>query len=179
VGIIGLGAGALAVYGREGDVFRFYEINPMVIEFSGRHFTYLRRSAARIEVAEGDARLTLAQEAPQGLDVLVIDAFSGDSIPSHLLTREAFALYRKHVKPGGVMAFHISNQYADLAPVVRALAADAGLSCTRMSSAADPAVAALASTWMLVDTGRAWAGSRPQRRFLWTDDANSILPVLK
>lgn len=179
VGIIGLGAGALAVYGREGDVFRFYEINPMVIEFSRRHFTYLRRSAARIEVAEGDARLTLAQEAPQGFDVLVIDAFSGDSIPAHLLTREAFAVYRRHVRPGGVMAFHISNQYADLAPVVRALAADAGASCTRMNSAADPAVAALASIWMLVDTGRAWAGGRPERRFLWTDEANSILPVLK
>lgn len=178
-GIIGLGAGAVAVYGRPGDVFRFYEINPMVIEFSRRHFTYLQRSAARIEVAEGDARLTLAREAPQEFDVLVIDAFSGDSIPAHLLTREAFALYRKHVRPGGVMAFHISNQYADLTPVVRALAAADGVSCTRMQGPADPAVAALASTWMLVDTGRAWAGPRPERRFLWTDDASSILPVLK
>lgn len=179
VGIIGLGAGALAAYGRPGDVFRFYEINPMVIEFSRRHFTYLKRSAARIEVAEGDARLTLAREAPQEFDVLVIDAFSGDSIPAHLLTREAFALYRKHMRPGGVMAFHISNQYADLAPVVRALAAGAGAACTRMQGPADPAVAALASTWMLVDTGRAWAGPLPGRRLLWTDDASSILPVLK
>lgn len=179
IGVIGLGAGALAVYGRPGDSFRFYEINPMVVEFGRRHFSYLSQSAARVEIAEGDARLTLAREGPQDFDVLVIDAFSGDSIPAHLLTREAFALYRKHLAPGGVMAFHISNQYADLAPVVRALAADAGLACTRMSSGADPAVAALASTWMLVDTGRAWAGGAVERRHLWTDDANSILPVLK
>jgi spermidine synthase len=179
VGVIGLGAGALAVYGRGGDVFRFYEINPMVAEFSRRWFSYLRQSEARIEIAEGDARLTLAREAPQSFDFLVIDAFSGDSIPAHLLTREAFALYRKHLAPGGVMAFHISNQYADLAPVVRALAADAGVACTRMSSGADPGLAALASTWMIVDTGRPWGGSAPERRFLWTDDANSILPVLK
>ena len=179
VGIVGLGAGALAVYGRPGDVFRFYEINPMVIEFSGRHFTYRKRSAARIEVAEGDARLTLEREAPQRFDVLVIDAFSGDSIPAHLLTREAFALYRRHMAEGGVMAFHISNQYANLEPVVRALAADAGLGAAKMASGADPTVAALASTWMVVDTARAAAGPRPKRRYLWTDDANSILAVLR
>lgn len=179
VGIIGLGAGALAAYGRPGDVFRFYEINPMVVEFSRRHFTYLKRSAARIEVVEGDARLTLAHEAPQGFGLLVIDAFSGDSIPAHLLTREAFTLYRKHLAPGGVMAFHISNQYADLAPVVRALAADARVACTRMRSGADPAAAVLESVWMVVDTGRAWTGGEADRRYLWTDDANSILPVLK
>lgn len=178
VGIVGLGAGALASYGRPGDVFRFYEINPMVIDFSRRHFTYLKRSAARIEVAEGDARLTLAAEPPQRFDVLVIDAFSGDSIPAHLLTREAFVLYLRHSAPGAVMAFHISNQYADLAPVVRTLAADAGVSCTKMSSGADPAAAALASAWMIVDTARP-ARRHPDRRYLWTDDASSILPVLK
>jgi len=179
VGIIGLGAGALAAYGRQGDVFRFYEINPMVAEFSRRHFRYLKNSAARIEIVEGDARLTLGREAPQGFDVLVIDAFSGDSIPAHLLTREAFALYRKHLAPGGVMAFHISNQYADLSRVVRALAADGGVACTLLSSPPDPAVAALASTWMLADTRRPWSGAAPSRRYLWTDDANSILPVLR
>lgn len=179
IGVVGLGAGALAVYGRPGDVFRFYEINPMVVEFSRRWFSYLRQAEARIEIAEGDARLTLAREGPQNFDVLVIDAFSGDSIPAHLLTREALALYRKHVAPGGVMAFHISNQYADLAPVVLALAADAGFACTRMTSGPSPALAALASTWMIVDTGRRWQGAPPERGHLWTDDAYSILPVLK
>lgn len=178
VGVIGLGAGALAAYGRPGDVFRFYEINPEVVDFSRRHFTYLRRSAARIEIAEGDARLILAGEPPQRFDVLVVDAFSGDSIPAHLLTREAFALYRRHLSPQGVIAFHISNQYADLAPVVRALAAGSGISCTRMSSAADPAAAALASTWMIADPARP-ATAGPERRYLWTDDSSSILPVLK
>lgn len=178
VGIVGLGAGALAAYGRPGDVFRFYEINPDVINFSRRYFTYLERSAARIEIAEGDARLTLAREPPQRFDVLLIDAFSGDSIPAHLLTREAFALYRRHMAPGGVIAIHISNQYADLAPVVRAVAADAGAASARISSPADEAVAALASTWMVIDTTRPPSGP-PDRRHLWTDDWNSILPVLK
>lgn len=178
VGLIGLGAGALAAYGRPGDVFRFYEINPMVIDFSRRHFTYLARSAARIEIAEGDARLTLAHEPPQGFDVLVVDAFSGDSIPAHLLTREAFRLYLRHLGPGGVIAFHISNQYADLAPVVRALAADAGVSCIRISSSADPRLGALASVWMVADTSRR-AAERPERRHLWTDEESSILRVLR
>lgn len=178
VGIIGLGAGALAAYGREGDLFRFYELNPMVIDFSRRYFTYLARSAARIEIAEGDARLTLAAERPQAFDILVVDAFSGDSIPAHLLTREAFALYLRHTAPGGVLAFHISNQYADLAPVVRALAADAGILCTRMSSPPDPALGALASVWMVVDTSRQ-AAVPPDPRYLWTDDENSILRVLR
>ncbi len=178
VGVIGLGAGALAAYGRPGDLIRFYEINPQVIDFCRRHFTYLRRSAARIEIAEGDARLTLAAEPPQRFDVLVIDAFSGDSIPAHLLTREAFAIYRRHLAPQGVIAFHISNQYADLAPIVRALAADSGVSCARMASAAEPAAAALASTWMIVDTARPSA-ARPEQRYLWTDDSSSILPVLR
>ncbi|GIU74842.1 MAG: hypothetical protein KatS3mg004_1929 [Bryobacteraceae bacterium] len=178
VGVVGLGAGALAAYGRPGDVFRFYEINPMVIDFSRRYFTYLARSGARIEIAEGDARLTLAAEPPQRYDVLVIDAFSGDSIPAHLLTREAFALYLRHTAPGGVLAFHISNQYADLAPVIRALASAAGVACTRLASPADSRLAALASVWMVADTSRP-ATAPPDRRFLWTDDENSILRVLR
>lgn len=178
VGIVGLGAGALAAWGRPGDVFRFYEINPIVIDFSRRHFTYLARSSARIEIAEGDARLMLAKEPPQDFDVLVVDAFSGDSIPAHLLTREAFRLYLRHLAPGGVIAFHISNQFADLAPVVRALAADAGISCTRLSSPAEPALGALASVWMVADTARPVSG-RPDKRYLWTDERNSILQVLR
>lgn len=178
VGIIGLGAGALAAWGRPGDVFRFYEINPIVIDFSRRYFTYLARSPARIEIAEGDARLTLAHEPPQDFDVLVVDAFSGDSIPAHLLTREAFRLYLRHLAPGGVIAFHISNQFADLAPVVRALAADAGISCTRLSSPPDPALGALASVWMVAETARPASG-RPDERYLWTDEKNSILQVLR
>jgi hypothetical protein len=178
VGVIGLGAGALAAYGRPGDVFRFYEINPMVVDFSRRYFTYLSRSGARIEIAEGDARLMLAAEPPQGFHIVVVDAFSGDSIPAHLLTREAFALYLRHTAPGGVLAFHISNQYADLAPVVRAVAADAGVVCTRMASAADPERGALASVWMVADTSRRVAAS-PDRRYLWTDEENSILRVLR
>lgn len=178
VGIIGLGAGALAAYGRPGDLFRFYEINPIVIDFSRRYFTYLSRSAARIEVVGGDARLTLAAEPPQQFEMIVVDAFSGDSIPAHLLTREAFALYLRHAAPAAVLAFHISNQYADLAPVIRALAADAGIPCTRMASPPDPDLGALASVWMVADASRRTVSS-PDPRYLWTDDENSILRVLR
>ena len=92
VGVIGLGTGTLAAYGREGDVFRFYEINPEVVRFAREQFTYLADSGAKIEIVPGDARLALEREAPQGYDVLAVDAFSSDAIPVHLITREALAL---------------------------------------------------------------------------------------
>ncbi|HET7872688.1 MAG TPA: fused MFS/spermidine synthase, partial [Terriglobales bacterium] len=101
VGVIGLGTGTLAAYGRPGDVFRFYDINPLVPTLAKNLFTYLRESAAKTEIVMGDARLSLAAEPPQNYDVLVIDAFSGDAIPVHLITAEAVALYRRHLKPNG------------------------------------------------------------------------------
>lgn len=178
VGVVGLGAGTLAAYGRPGDLFRFYEINPMVTAMARGHFRFLAQSAATVEVVEGDARLSLAAASPSEYDVLVIDAFSGDSIPAHLLTREAFAIYLRHLKAGGTLALHISNQYLDLGPAVRALAADAGLNCTRMASAGAPAEGALAATWMLIENRRVEGPLRP--RFpVWTDDWNSLLPALK
>ncbi len=178
VGVIGLGAGTLAAYGRSGDRFRFYEINPMVIEMARRDFRYLSRSLADIDIVEGDARLSLAAAGAQHFDILVVDAFSGDSIPAHLLTREAFALYLQHLVPGGTLALHISNQYLDLAAPVNALAADAGLGCTRLSSAADPSQGALSATWMLVENT---PGRQPRKPAfpVWTDDWNSLLPVLR
>ncbi len=178
VGIIGLGTGTLAAYGREGDVFEFYELNPMVIEMAQRDFTFLKSSKAKIRIVEGDARLSLAAMAPANYDALVVDAFSGDSIPAHLLTREAFAIYLRHVRPGGTLALHISNQYLELAPAIRALAADAGRPCVQIGSNGDAARGVLAATWMLVDQrvaeGRAKAGFP-----VWTDDWNSLLPALK
>jgi SAM-dependent methyltransferase len=178
VGVIGLGAGTLALYGRPGDRFVFYEINPMVIAMARRDFGYLSASRAQIEVIEGDARLSLAAAAPSAFDVLVVDAFSGDSIPAHLLTREAFALYLRHLKPGGTLALHVSNQYLDLTPAVRALAADAHRPCTRLSSAAAPAEGVLAATWMLVENREARAPAAIPYP-VWTDDWNSLLPALK
>lgn len=118
VGVVGLGAGTLASYGRGGDKLHFYEINPLMESIAKLQFTYLSDSPAHVDIALGDARITMSQEAPQNFDILVIDAFSGDAIPVHLLTREAFALYWRHLKPNGVLAVHVSNRYMNLPPVV-------------------------------------------------------------
>lgn len=121
VGVIGLGAGTLAAYGRPGDVYRFYEINPQVLDVALNHFGFLRQSRARVEVVLGDARLSLDREPSQHYDVLILDAFSSDSIPMHLLTQEAAAIYLRHLKPGGLLCFHISNRYLDLIPVINSI----------------------------------------------------------
>ena len=121
VGIIGLGVGTLAAYAQPGDSFRFYEINPMVEQMARQYFHYLGDCAGRVNVVLGDARLNLDREKPQNFDVLVLDAFSGDAIPMHLLTVEAFAIYLRHLAPEGVIAVHISNQHFSLGPVVDAV----------------------------------------------------------
>jgi len=122
VGIIGLGAGVLASYGREGDEFTFYEISPRVVDLANDEFTFLRHSAAKIHVVLGDGRLSLERSAPRAYDILGIDAFAGDSIPMHLVTREAMAVYVRHLAPGGVIVFQATNRYIDLMPVVKRLA---------------------------------------------------------
>lgn len=123
IGVVGLGTGTISAYGRAGDEVRFYEIDETVKELSEANFTYRQDSLAKTsDVVLGDARVQMEQEEPQGYDVLAIDAFSGDAIPVHLLTRECLAVYQKHLKPDGILAVHISNRYLDLAPVVRALA---------------------------------------------------------
>jgi tetratricopeptide (TPR) repeat protein len=118
IGLVGLGAGTLATYLKKGDSMRIYEINPEVERLARSYFTYLPNCAGDVELALGDARLSLERDLPQNFDVLVLDAFSGDAVPMHLLTREAFALYQQHLKPNGVIAVHISNRYLDLEPVV-------------------------------------------------------------
>ena len=133
VGIIGLGAGVLASYGRAGDEFTFYEISPRVVEIANDEFTFLRDSAARIQVVLGDGRLSLERLAPQGYDVLGIDAFAGDSIPMHLITREAMALYVRHLAPDGVIVFQATNRYIDLMPVVKRLASEVGMHAVLVS----------------------------------------------
>ena len=125
IGVIGLGTGALAAWGQQGDYIRFYEINPEVLQLSDKYFTYRKDSPARIEVVLGDARISMEREQqhsePQQFDVLAVDAFSGDAIPVHLLTRECFQTYRYHLKEDGILAIHITNRYFDLSPVVRNL----------------------------------------------------------
>ena len=153
VGAIGLGAGTIATYARQGDYFRFYEINPLVIELTDRHFTFLQAARARgaqIDIVQGDARLSLELEEPQDFDVLVLDAFSGDSIPVHLLTREAFAVYLRHLKPDGVIAVHTSNRYLNLVPVVLRVAQHYNLKNVVVHSARTNELAVAPSDWIVL-----------------------------
>jgi spermidine synthase len=137
IGIVGLGAGVVAAYGRAGDAMTFYEISAEVIEIERREFTFLRDSPATDEIVVGDGRLSLEKElkspGPRGYDVLGIDAFAGDSIPMHLITREAMALYVRHLAPDGVIVFQATNRYVDLAPVIKRLAAEQGMEAVLIS----------------------------------------------
>jgi SAM-dependent methyltransferase len=189
VGVIGLGAGTLAAYGAKGDVYRFYDINPDVITIAKRDFTYLGDSAATIETALGDARLNLEREPAQRFDVLAIDAFSSDAIPVHLITSEAVAVYKRHLAPGGVIAFHVTNRYLNLIPVVEALAAANGLAVIHIADDG-PGSLASRSDWLLLSEDKALLERpeladfatpiAPRRDWrLWTDDFNNIVQVLK
>ena len=133
VGIIGLGAGVLASYGRSGDEFVFYEISPRVVDVATDEFTFLRDSAAKISVVLGDGRLSLERAPPERYDVLGVDAFAGDSIPMHLVTREAMALYVKHLAENGVIVFQATNRYIDIMPVVKRLASEFGMQAVLVS----------------------------------------------
>lgn len=190
VGVIGLGSGTIAAYGRAGDVFRFYDINPAVEPIARTYFTYLRDSPATIDVVTGDARVSLAAEAPQRYDVLVIDAFSGDAIPVHLITAQALDLYRRHLTPNGIVAFHVSNRFLELPPVVEQLARHAGLKTAFISSGSVSSQDVNTSDWVLVTADDAFLSlpevadvrediTVPRRLRLWTDDYNSLLPVLR
>jgi hypothetical protein len=190
VGVIGLGTGTVAAYGNRGDVIRFYEINPLVERLASHWFTFLHGSDAKTDVVLGDARLSLVSEGPQHFNVIVIDAFSGDAIPVHLLTREALALYRRHLEPDGVIAFHVSNQYINLEPVVAAIAADAGLHAVSVHSHGDDQNGLYYADWILVTANQVFLGQpevvnngfpTPVQAGvrLWTDNYSSVFPLLK
>lgn len=190
VGAIGLGAGTLAAYGKTSDYFRFYEINPQVIAIARNSFSYLRDSPARIDVALGDARVSLEAEAPQGFDVLAVDAFSGDAIPVHLLTREAFAVYVRHLTPGGILAVHTSNSYLNLSPVVQLLAADAGYQVRMISNDDNHRKLIDSSDWVLVTRNKQFLEyidtnilietiTVPSGLRIWTDDFNNLFQILR
>ena len=190
IGVIGLGAGTIAAYGRPGDRITFYEINPAVEPIARNVFTYIHDSGAQVAIVPGDARTSLASEAPQHFDVLIVDAFSGDAIPLHLLTTQALALYRQHLAPGGVIAFHISNRHVDLEPPIWAMASQAGLQSRIVTSYANDARGEFTATWMLVsDNGAFFANPEivahsspaPLNSWVrpWTDDFSSLVPVLR
>jgi spermidine synthase len=195
VAVIGLGTGSIAVHGRSGDTFRFYEINPIVERLSKTFFTYRMDSKAKVEIDMGDARVRLEDEAAHGelqnLDVLAVDAFSSDAIPSHLLTAECAELYKRHLKPDGILVIHISNRFLDLSPVVRALAQRLGWQAARVDSERDDSKGIYSATWILV-TGNQEFLRNPEvslsidsftkedkRPLLWTDDFVSLWRILK
>jgi hypothetical protein len=190
VAVIGLGTGTVAAYGNAGDLVRFYEINPLVERLARHWFTFLHDSPAQTEVVLGDARLSLAAEGAQRFNVIAVDAFSGDAIPVHLLTREALALYRRHLQPDGIIAFHVSNQYIDLEPEVAAIASDAGLEAVSVHSHGDQQNGLYYADWILVTANQGFLrqpeivnnGFPTALRTgvkLWTDNYSSVFPLLK
>ena len=190
IGVIGLGAGTVAVYAHASDEFTFYEINPLVVQIAQRDFTFLRDSKAHIFFELGDARLTLERLPPQHLDLLAVDAFSSDSIPIHLLTLEAFELYFRHLKPDGILAVHISNQHLYLEPVVAVAAEKLGKDAVLIESPPERANEIFLARWVLLANrgvfqqlpGVEEAG-KPAKRLarvkLWTDSYSSLFAVLK
>lgn len=190
VGVVGLGTGTLAVYSQPGHRYRFYEINPLVAKIAQTHFRYLARARGATEIVLGDARFTLEREPDQGYDVLAVDAFSSDAIPVHLLTREAVATYFRHLRPGGVLAVHISNRYLDLEPVMLELAAHFGRAAVKVDSEEDRERGVLASTWVLfAETPAALAAlglagaeeplTSETRVRLWTDDFSNLFELAR
>ena len=194
VGLIGLGVGTLAAYGKPGDTYRFFEIDPGVLSIAQRHFSYLKDSRATVQTVIGDGRLSLMREPDAAFDVLVVDAFSSDSIPMHLITREALALYLRKVSDDGVIALHISNRFLELLPIVLRLARELNLAVLYVDDAEPEgkAGANLKSTsdWVLLARNEGALDhealheaktevEEPQGTPLWTDDHNNILQALK
>jgi len=190
IGVVGLGAGTIAAYGVPGDTMRFYEINPAVPPIAHNLFTFLRDSGAQVSIVEGDARLSLAADPPQNFDVLAIDAFSGDAIPMHLLTTQAMQVYQRQLAPGGILAFHVSNQYLDLPPEIAELALATGMTARLFDSPPNETVGEYRATWVLVTNNETFfrqpaiaAFARIDRRRpglrAWTDDSSSLLPLVQ
>lgn len=185
-----MGVGTIAAYGKQGDLVKFYEINPKVIDIASNYFYYLNESPAQIQVALGDARLVLERERPQQFDVLAVDAFSGDAVPVHLVTREALGLYLKHIKPDGAVAFHVTSRYLSLAPVIKQLADEVGYEAVMIADRSDDNPYSSHSDWVIVTRNRDFlsdpevvkkrvaiepiAGMR-----IWTDDFSNLFQILK
>jgi hypothetical protein len=191
IGVVGLGTGTITVYGRVGDYFRIYEINPDVCRLATACFTYLTNCLGKVEVIRGDARLSMENEPPQNFDMIALDAFSSDSIPVHLLTREAFLLYARHLKPRGIIAVHISNHYLDLEPVVAKMAREFNYKYSTIDyDELEGDWWLYGCTWMLLSHAEeifnnpplCWASSSKTNLLkapLWTDDFASLFPLLR
>ncbi len=189
VGVIGLGTGTIAAYARPGDYYRYYEINPLVLWIAHTQFTFLANCKGKVEVAMGDARLSLERESPENFDVVAVDAFSGDAIPIHLLTRQAMDLYFHHLRPNGILAVHISNRYLDLQPVIAGETNATGRVARVVDTEDDDSADVFGATWVLVTTPAAGFDGdilkssteiQPARKVrLWTDDYSNLFRILK
>ena len=193
IGVVGLGTGTIAAYSNRGDELRYYEINPLILKIANEQFSYLqnaRTNGVDVAIRMGDARLSLASDETEQFDVLVIDAFSGDAIPVHLLTREALALYLQRLKPNGILAIHTSNTYLDLNPVVKLLADDAGIESRLISNSDDQRKLIDAADWMLLTRNQGFllkldetvlqdSIDMPTKLRVWTDDYNNLFQILR
>lgn len=192
IGVIGLGVGTIAAWCVPGDTVRFYEINPAAYPLARRYFDFLADTPAHVEVTAGDGRIALERDVAQAggrplYDLLVVDAFAGDAVPVHLLTREAMQVYVRSVAPQGMVVFQITNRHVELGRVVRGLAADGGLQAVRVDQDPTPSSGGVANSWMLV--ARPGTPLPPSRLrdpdsaqrppVLWTDDYSNLVGVLR
>jgi spermidine synthase len=187
IGLVGLGSGVMAAHGKAGDALRFYELDPEVVTVARTQFTFLADTPAKVDVVVGDARLSLARESDEHFDVLVLDAFAGDSVPVHLLTVEAFALYLRHLERGGVLAVHTSNRHLDLVSPVAAAAKHFGLNAACFSTTA--LSTPHPSEWILlsgdakfINSLRTFETYRPiaaRQMAPWTDNHAALFPLLR
>jgi len=189
IGVIGLGTGTVAAYGRLGDYIRYYEINPLVLGIARSQFYFLPDCKAKLDVAMGDARLSLEREQPEHFDVLAVDAFSSDSIPVHLLTRDAMELYFRHLQPDGILAVHISNRYLNLQPVLDGERRVLGKVARVIDTEDDEETDVFGATWVLITSpatgfqGEELTNTQelaPKTSVrLWTDDYSNLFKILK
>ena len=188
IGVVGLGVGTLAVYGTADDRLRFYEINPDVIQIATDYFSFLQDTAAGTDIVPGDARLSLEQEAPREFDILVLDAFSGDAIPTHLLTVEALQIYLRHLKQDGLLCFHISNLHFDLRPVLLGLAHFQDLNAVCIQAARDEDRGTSLCHWVLLSrqaipdqiiSAAEKLDPLGDNRIRWSDEWSNLLSVLR
>ena len=189
VGIVGMGTATVAAYGKPGHVFRFYEINPEIVRLARTHFTYLEDMETRggkVEITIGDARLSMEREDSQQFDVLLLDAFSGDSVPVHLLTREAFEIYQRHMKPDGIIVVHCTNRYLALASPVQKIADEMGYGTTRIGTDSDGDYDI--TDYLLVTNNQTFLDANPEESPFdevmldvpaWTDKRHNLFEILE